>query len=154
MPGRPRTRKAIAKLNELGVEEIVARHAAGQPLAQIKRELNVTRHAWAKFKEQNPGLQQLLTEAREEWADALGMEVVDIADQATDSESAQVARVRVQARQWAAERLSGAFRPRSEVKAEINVIHEHLDALRGAQDVLEAEIINDGVEEESGEDAA
>lgn len=143
MPGQPRTRKALRKLREVGVEEIVARHAAGEPIARIKRELGITRHAWRRFKENNPGLQDLLYEAREEWAEELGMEVPEIADTAKDADSAQVARVRIQARQWAAERLSGAFKPKSEVKSEVNVVHEHLQALQRAQAVLEAEIIED-----------
>jgi hypothetical protein len=143
MPGRPKTRQALKRLDELGVEEIVARHAAGQSIVSIRTELNITRHAWAKFKANNPGFSQLLADAREEWAENLGMEVVEVADTAHDSESAQVARVRVQARQWAAERLAGMFKPKSEIKAEVNVIHQHLDALRHSQETLEAEIISD-----------
>lgn len=143
MAGSPKTRASLKKLHEFGAEEIVTRHASGQSIMSIKRELGITRHAWTKFMRQHDGLTELLAEAREEWADSIGMEVVDIADEAHDKDSAAVAKVRVDARKWAAERLSGMFKPKAEIKAEINVIHQHLDALKGAQELLEAEIVDD-----------
>lgn len=145
MAGKPSTRKGLAVLAKIDPQEVIERHAQGDSIATMKKDYGVTTEAWYAWVKSHDGLMDTLRTVRLNRANDLPWEALEIADTAKP-ENIAVARERIRTRLWMAERAGTEFRPKQEVTHEVNVIHQHLEALKQAQDVMEAEIIS--VEEE------
>lgn len=129
MAGRPKRKSDMAALDSLPKEHIVAMLEAGQPIARICYALGVGRVALEDWlsKPENEGLS---SRARAKAADDMVAESILIADE-TDVEEVQKARLRVQTRQWVAERWNPAAYAQSKAPTlQVNLSGMRLDALR------------------------
>lgn len=144
MPGQPKNRKALAKLQEIDPAEVIERHAKGQSVTAMIKHYGVTTKAWYDWVKSHDGLMETLRLVREAKANDLPWEALELADHATKEDIA-VIRERIRTRLWIAERTGTEFKPKQELSVEVNVIDQHLQALKAAQDgtVLEAEIVEE-----------
>lgn len=94
--------QALEYLFELVANGMSFTAALGLPLMP-------SRATFAKWRAESEVLQARYVRAREALADYLADEVVSIADQAVDSDSAAAARVRVDARRWVAGKYNTAY---------------------------------------------
>lgn len=88
--------------------EICRRLAEGLSLRRICEQPGMpalrTVMGWL-FEEQHPDFSQQYARAREAQAEVLADEIIDVADEAVDRDSAAAAKVKVDARKWAASKL-------------------------------------------------
>jgi hypothetical protein len=129
MAGRPKRKSDMAALDSLPREQIVSMLEAGQPIARICYVLGVGRVALEDWlnRSENEGL---ASRARAKAADDMVAESILIADE-TSVEEVQKARLRVQTRQWVAERWNPAAYAQSKVPSvQVNLSGMRLDALR------------------------
>ena len=118
-----------------GPERIVERVASGETLAAIAQELDTSREQLSQYMNSDEQRAAALRSARARAADALVDQTVAIADAATPAD-AQVARLKIDVRQWAASRWNRAEYGQDRGPAvAINIGSLHLDALRQVRDV-------------------
>jgi hypothetical protein len=98
------------------IDYILDAMAAGQSVTRtLQLPMMPAPGTFARWRADDPTLQERYLRAREALADHWADEVVPIADGATDSDSAAAARVRVDARRWAASKFSSAYADRVDV---------------------------------------
>ena len=141
MAGRPKQKADLALLDTVPKEQIAALFEAGKSVSRICMQLGVSRRAmdaWLDAPEQ----EGFLTRTRARAADSLVTETIEIADE-TDSIEVNKARLRVQTRQWVAERWNPAAYAQNKMPSvTVNLANLRLDALRHGE-VLEAELPTD-----------
>ena len=92
------------------IDAILDAMAEGMSVTRaLKRDLMPSPGTWARWRSESGVLQERYARAREALADHWADEVVPISDTATDSDSAAAARVRVDARRWAASKFSPVY---------------------------------------------
>ena len=129
MAGRPKRKSDMAALDSLPRQQIVSMLEAGQPIARICYVLGVGRVALEDWlnRSENEGL---ASRARAKAADDMVAESILIADE-TSVEEVQKARLRVQTRQWVAERWNPtAYAQSKQPTLQVNLSGMRLDALR------------------------
>ena len=102
MAGQKKKREDLAVLDSIPIEQIVAMFEAGKSTARICEALGIGRRAleiWCEM----PENEHKIARARARAADSLACQTIEIADAAAPEE-ANLARVRIQTRQWIAER--------------------------------------------------
>lgn len=130
MPGTPIKRQLIARIDQIGgPEAIIERVASGETLTSIAAELGVSREALSGWMNRDEERTIALRSARARAAEALVDQTLQIADAASPQE-AQVARLRIDTRQWIASRWNRAEYGQDKAAVEINIGSLHLDALR------------------------
>ena len=129
MAGRPKRKADLATLDSLPRTNIISMLEAGQPIARICYALGVGRVAleeWLNLPE-NEGL---ASRARAKAADDMVAESILIADESS-IEEVNKARLRVQTRQWVAERWNPAAYAQTKMPSvQVNLSGMRLDALR------------------------
>lgn len=131
MAGTPIRRQLAARVADAGGVEVIAdRVASGETLAAIAEELGFRRELLVRWIYADEDRAALLRAARAQAADALVEQSLQIADTASPAE-AQLARLRVDTRQWIASRWNrSAYGAQDKAAVEINIGSLHLDALR------------------------
>ena len=145
MAGQPKKVSDLAVLDSLQVEEIVAMFEAGKSTARICEQLGIGRRAleiWCDM----PENEHKIARARARAADVLACQTLEIADEAAPEES-NLARVRIQTRQWVAERWKPSVYAQQRAPAvNISIGGLRLDALRHVEvvqdDLSTAQIAN------------
>jgi hypothetical protein len=137
MPGRPKTRRDLELLEDLPDDMVFAMFEAGKPVSVICYELGIGRRALEKWIEENDR-DDMIARARAKAADELACETLAIADSA-DPEHAAHARVRIQTRQWLAEKWKPSVYGAKQAQVQVNIHSMRMDALRHAE-VIEAEL--------------
>lgn len=113
-----------------GPEAIIDRVASGETLTAIAQELGTSRELLSQWMNRDEERAAALREARARAADALVEQTLSIADTASPAE-AQLARLRVDVRQWAARSWNRAeYGQDKQPAVTINLGSLHLDALR------------------------
>ena len=129
MAGRPKQKSDLVVLNTLPREQIAALFEAGKSVSRICMQLGVSRRAmdaWLDAPEQ----EGFLARTRARAADELVTETIEIADE-VDSLEVNKARLRVQTRQWVAERWNPAAYAQNKMPSvQVNLSGMRLDALR------------------------
>lgn len=131
MAGTPIKRQLVANIADIGgPEAIINRVASGETLTAIAAELGTSRELLSQWMNRDEDRAAALREARARAADALVDQTIAIADTASPAE-AQLARLRVDVRQWAARSWNrAAYGTQDKAAVEINIGSLHLDALR------------------------
>jgi hypothetical protein len=137
MPGRPKTRRDLELLEDLPEDMVFAMFEAGKPVSVICYELGIGRRALEKWIEANDR-DDMIARARAKAADELACETLAIADSA-DPEHAAHARVRIQTRQWLAEKWKPSVYGAKQAQVQVNIHSMRMDALRHAE-VIEVEL--------------
>jgi len=137
MPGRPKTRRDLELLEDLPEDMVFAMFEAGKPVSVICYELGIGRRALEKWIEENDR-DDMIARARAKAADELACETLAIADN-TDPEHAAHARVRIQTRQWLAEKWKPSVYGAKQAQVQVNIHSMRMDALRHAE-VIEVEL--------------
>ena len=137
MAGRPKMRRDLELLEELPEDMVFAMFEAGKPISAICYELGIGRRALEKWIEANDR-DDMIARARAKAADELACETLAIADSA-DPEHAAHARVRIQTRQWLAEKWKPSVYGTKQAQIQVNIHSMRMDALRHAE-VIEAEL--------------
>ena len=129
MAGQKKKHADMALLDSLPKEQIQALFEAGASEAKICYQLGIGKkalHEWLDRPEQ----EGFLYRARAKAADHLVAETIEIADE-TDIEEVNKARLRVQTRQWVAERWNPqAYAQSKQPSVQVNLSGMRLDALR------------------------
>ena len=129
MAGQKKKIQDLALLDSLPKEQIQALFEAGASEAKICYQLGIGKkalHLWLERPEQ----EGFLYRARAKAADHLVAETIEIADE-TDIEEVNKARLRVQTRQWVAERWNPqAYAQSKQPSVQVNLSGMRLDALR------------------------
>jgi len=137
MPGRPKMRRDLELLEDLPEDMVFAMFEAGKPISAICYELGIGRRALEKWMEENDR-DDMIARARAKAADELACETLAIADN-TDPEHAAHARVRIQTRQWLAEKWKPSVYGAKQAQVQINIGSMRMDALRHAE-VIDVEL--------------
>ena len=137
MAGRPKMRRDLELLEDLPEDMVFAMFEAGKPISTICYELGIGRRALEKWIEENDR-DDMIARARAKAADELACETLAIADSA-DPEHAAHARVRIQTRQWLAEKWKPSVYGAKQSAIQINIGSMRMDALRHAE-VIDAEL--------------
>ena len=137
MAGRPKFRRDIALLEELPEDLIFSMVEAGKPMSVICIELGIGRKALETWIE-DQDRPDMIARARAKAADELACETLAIADSA-DPEHAAHARVRIQTRQWLAEKWKPSVYGAKQAQIQVNIHSMRMDALRHAE-VIEVEL--------------
>ncbi len=134
MPGQPKTRAAIKKIEGLGgIDWFIERIAGGDTVRSMSKELKFSEHIIYKWLHQDPERSGLVKAARKIAAERLADEALDLADN-VKADTVAIAKVREQisVRKWRA----AAFDPgtwatnKPQMAVQVNVGAQHLDALR------------------------
>jgi len=147
MAGSPKKRANFARLQEAGEEYLLERMAEGWSQRRISAEFGVATSMVSLWINETPERAARFARAREDAAELMVDDIIDIADESND------ARLRVDTRRWiASKRLPGTYgdhRP----SLTVNIAAAHLTDLRGllvaaqqaqqALDVSDAVVIND-----------
>ena len=140
MPGRPKTRRDLELLEDLPEDMVFAMFEAGKSTARICEQLGIGRRAleiWCDM----PENEHKIARARARAADVLACQTLEIADQAAPEES-NLARVRIQTRQWVAERWKpGVYAQQRGPAVNISIGGLRLDALRHVEVVQDVDNI-------------
>lgn len=134
MAGRPKHKADMMLLDELDKqgETILALFGSSMSETAICKKLGVSRSALEKWCDK-PENADRISYARARAADDLVCETLSIIDNCT-LEEVQQARVRVQARQWIAERWKpNTYALRNQAVVQVNLTDLRLDALRHVQ---------------------
>ena len=138
MAGQKKKREDLAVLDSIPVEQIVTMFEAGKSAARICEALGIGRRAleiWCDM----PDNEHKIARARARAADVLACQTLEIADQAAPEES-NLARVRIQTRQWVAERWKpGVYAQQRGPAVNISIGGLRLDALRHVEVVQDAD---------------
>jgi transcriptional regulator with XRE-family HTH domain len=147
MAGSPKKRANFARLQGVGEEYLLERMAEGWSQRKISAEFGVATSMVSLWINETPERAARFARAREEAAELMVDDIIDIADESND------ARLRVDTRRWiASKRLPGTYgdhRP----SLTVNIAAAHLTDLRGllvaveqprqALDVSDAMVIGD-----------
>ena len=137
MPGRPKFRRDLELLEDLPEDMVFAMFEAGKSVSVICYELGIGRRALEKWIEESDR-DDMIARARAKAADELACETLAIADSA-DPEHAAHARVRIQTRQWLAEKWKPSVYGAKQAQVQVNIHSMRMDALRHAE-VIEVEL--------------
>jgi hypothetical protein len=133
MPGRPRykaDRELLDSLTTGDVDHIMDQVHNGFALNDIALHYKVTRRSLTEWIEDNEELHTRYKRARGQASHALVEAALKCADDATP-ETASVAKLRIQARQWTASHWNReAYGEQKQPTVQINLATLHLDALR------------------------
>lgn len=131
MAGKPMRAQLIADIEVMGGEDaIYSRIADGETIADVARALKVSRNFLSQHLNRDDAHRARTRSARETAADALGDEIVSIADAATPG-TVNVAKCRIDARRFVAARLNpDAWGEKTAPLIQINANDMHLSALR------------------------
>lgn len=107
------TRTAREKLDELGIDGFCDKYIDGQSLRHIAREMDISPSSILNWLEADAGRQERYQRAREECAEAMASEVIQIAEEpipsnafgSLDGAAVQDKRLRIDARKWVAQKL-------------------------------------------------
>ena len=144
MPGQPKTRAAIKKIETLGgIDWFIERIAGGGTVRALSKELEFSEHVIYKWLHQDPERSAMVKAARKIAAERLADEALELADN-VEADTVAIAKVREQisVRKWRA----AAFDPavwatnKPQMAVQVNVGSQHLDALRK----INIEVGNDG----------
>lgn len=139
MAGQKKKREDLALLDSIPAEQIVTMFEVGKSATRICKDLGIGRRAleiWCDM----PENEHKITRARARAADQLACETLEIADSAAPEES-NLARVRIQTRQWLAERWKPSVYAQQRAPAvNISIGGLRLDALRHVEVVQDAEL--------------
>ena len=129
MAGNKKKHHDLALLDSLPVEQLQNMFESGMSETKICLALGVSKkalHEWLDRPEQ----EGFLIRARARAADELVGQMIDIADD-TDYQEVQKAKLRVQTRQWVAERWNPqAYAQSKQPSVQVNLSGMRLDALR------------------------
>ena len=129
MAGNKKKVADIALLNTLPVEQITNMFEAGMSETRICVALGISKKALTEWMEL-PEQEGFLSRVRARAADHLVGQMIEIADE-TEIEEVNKARLRVQTRQWVAERWNPAAYAQSKTPSvQVNLSGMRLDALR------------------------
>ena len=138
MAGQKKKREDWALLDSVPIEQIVAMFESGKSTARICEALGIGRRAleiWCEM----PENEHKIARARARAADSLACQTIEIADAAAPEE-ANLARVRIQTRQWIAERWKPSVYAQQRGPAvDISIGGLRLDALRHVEVVQDAD---------------
>jgi hypothetical protein len=130
MPGRPVRRRALAAISSNGgLDGILERISQGESITKVAEGLDISRALLSEILNQPENLPALRA-ARALAATAFAEETVSIADSAEPA-TAQVARLRIDARQWLAARWGReVYGERSVSSVQLNLAQIHADTIR------------------------
>lgn len=98
------------------IEYVLSAMMQGQPLTRVLRlPLMPSAPTWSKWCDESDVLLARYTRARAMLGDAIAESVLDITDSAHDGESAQVARVKADARRWYAGKVNPQYSDKLDV---------------------------------------
>ena len=141
MAGNKKKNADLALLDTLPKDQIQAMFEAGKGITRICVALGVGRKAleeWLALPEQ----EGFLTRTRAKAADNFVTEMIEIADE-SEREDERIARLRINTRQWVAERWNPAAYAQNKMPSvTVNLANLRLDALRHGE-VIEADISTD-----------
>lgn len=141
MAGNKKKHQDLALLDTLPKDQIQTLFEAGVSETRICVQLGVSKKALTEWLDR-PENEGFLSRVRARAADHLVSQTIEIADE-TDIEEVQKARVRIQARQWVAERWNPAAYAQNKMPSvTVNLANLRLDALRHGE-VIEAELPTD-----------
>jgi len=129
MAGNKKKIQDLALLNTLPVEQITNMFEAGMSETRICVALGVSKKALSEWMSK-PEQEGFLSRVRARAADNLVGQMIEIADE-TEIEEVNKARLRVQTRQWVAERWNPAAYAQNKMPSvQVNLSGMRLDALR------------------------
>jgi len=141
MAGQKKKHADLALLDTLPVEQLATLFEAGMSETRICVQLGVSKKALTEWLDR-PEQEGFLSRVRARAADALVSQTIEIADE-TDISEVNKARLRVQTRQWVAERWNPAAYAQNKMPSvTVNLANLRLDALRHGE-VIEAELPTD-----------
>ena len=141
MAGQKKKHADLALLDTLPKEQIQTLFEAGISEGRICMKLGISKKALTEWLDR-PEQEGFLSRTRARAADAYVSETIEIADE-TSIEEVQKARVRIQTRQWVAERWNPAAYAQNKMPSvTVNLANLRLDALRHGE-VIEADISTD-----------
>ena len=131
MAGTTKKRTDLARmLHEPGLaDQVVELAKAGQPVARICAATGLCKAALYAWQDQTPEHAELFARARALAAHDLVDEALEIADNA-DPEEIQKAKLRVQTRQWTAERWNRKDYGQAKAEVAISISGLHIEALK------------------------
>lgn len=130
MAGTPKFHADMKMLSKLPEDMIWAMIEGGKSLTEICIEMGISRKALERWIDENDPDGDKIARARARAADELVTETLSIADR-SDPEHAAHTRVRIQARQWVAERWNRkAYGSQSGPQININIQDLRMNALR------------------------
>ena len=138
MAGTPKFHQDMKMLAKLPEDMIWSMLEAGKSHTDICLEMGISRKALERWMDEVDIDGDKLARARAQAADRLAVETLQIADQA-DPEHAAHARVRIQTRQWLAEKWKPSVYGTKQAAIQVNIHSMRMDALRHAE-VIEAEL--------------
>jgi hypothetical protein len=141
MAGQKKKHADLALLDTLPKEQVQNLFEAGLSETRICVQLGVSKKALTEWIDR-PENEGFLSRVRARAADHLVSETIEIADE-TSIEEVQKARLRVQTRQWVAERWNPAAYAQNKMPSvTVNLANLRLDALRHGE-FIEAELPTD-----------
>ena len=141
MAGNKKKVHDLAMLDTLPVEQLATMFEAGMSETRICVQLGVSKKALTEWLDR-PEQEGFLSRVRARAADALVSQTIEIADE-TDISEVNKARLRVQTRQWVAERWNPAAYAQNKMPSvTVNLANLRLDALRHGE-VIDAELPTD-----------
>jgi len=141
MAGNKKKHHDMALLDTLPKDQLQNMFESGMSEARICMQLGISKKALTEWLDR-PEQESFLTHARARAADHLVSETIEIADESS-IEEVQKARLRVQTRQWVAERWNPAAYAQNKMPSvTVNLANLRLDALRHGE-VIEAELPTD-----------
>lgn len=141
MAGNKKKAHDLAMLDTLPVEQLATMFEAGMSETRICVQLGVSKKALTEWLDR-PEQEGFLSRVRARAADHLVSQTIEIADE-TDISEVNKARLRVQTRQWVAERWNPAAYAQNKMPSvTVNLANLRLDALRHGE-VIDAELPTD-----------
>lgn len=135
MAGQKKKRLDLEVLDSIPIEHVVAMFESGKSMTRICKDLGIGRRALEIWCDAEANADKI-TLARARAADNLACETLEIADSAAIEES-NLARVRIQTRQWLAEKWKpSVYAQQKGAAVNINIQGMRMDALRHVE-VLE-----------------
>ena len=130
MAGRPKRARDLAAIDLMPRDKVEELLQTTMGMPQICKSLGVGRRALEEWLDQ-PSQAGLLSRARARAADDIVSETIDIADSIAFDDNPQIAKVRIQTRQWVAERWNApAYAQNKGQNVSISIAGLRLDALR------------------------
>ena len=131
MPGSPKMRQAMRRIDDQGGEEVFDHLASGMTTVNLIKKLGVSSRVFYKWMRTTKEREERYYEAKRKWADHIAEETLDIADGAIDAHDAQVRKLRIDTRRWLAARANpDNWGDRRDPLVSINIQDQHLGALR------------------------
>jgi hypothetical protein len=141
MAGNKKKFHDMAMLDTLPIEQLANMFEAGMSETRICLQLGVSKRALTSWLDR-PEQEGFVSRVRARAADQLVAETIEIADE-TDITEVNKARLRVQTRQWVAERWNPAAYAQNKMPSvTVNLANLRLDSLRHSE-YIEAELPTD-----------